>query len=42
MIAEQTPPIIALFTGIDDLMVRLRDTQTENNRYAGKEQYQGI
>ena len=32
MIAEQTPPIIALLAGIDDLMVRLSDTHIENNR----------
>ena len=42
MNVEHTPPIIALLTGIDDLMVRLNEVQTENNKYAGSEQYHGI
>lgn len=42
IIAEQNPPIIALLIGMDDLIVRLSDVQTENRRYAGNEQYQGI
>ena len=32
MIAEQTPPINALFNGMEDLIVRLSEVQTENRR----------
>ena len=42
IIAEIAPPIMALLTGIEDLMVRLSDAQTENSRYAGNEQYHGM
>ena len=42
MMVETPPPIKALFVGIEDLMVNANATQTENKRYAGKEQYQGI
>ena len=42
MTADTVPPSNALFTGMDDLMVRASDTLMENNIYAGSEQYQGI
>ena len=39
---DSNPPIIALFTGMVDLIVNDKETDIEKSRYAGSEQYQGI